>query len=1579
MKRALLALLFAPAIALAQSLPSPVFKQMQVTDGVNTTTYTGAACSGPGCSTGASLNTANVFTQPQTMPSLIVTDGNGTGTYTPNAYSLSGVHYPGWTTPQVLQYTGSASTMLNWGLRCNRLPTSGAGAGGGSTAKCYWGYGQTYELDPEYQWEVAGEVHNYSIGSVTGAQNAGTTASAFVEIPRIAVVVSAVTGNGSNATYTYTGAYAIASGDAVIVSGTGVGADCTGSGTPACLVTGVASGQFTIASTYNGSASGLSASATDVSVSQTFGGYNQVVVNTPENNPKYQQLNETCDINLTDPGGPTTDSKGHRIGCSGSLHGGTGDHAFAFLFGGTKLTVGAGIGPTWDNFAYMNGNYAQGLNATGASTGIPVLNAQANQYLVFDGPASVPSSNTPWAGRCTGGDGSSRCFYYNGALIGYYTPSVTGGAAFSIDDSGNLRHAGNLPVVDLDCVAGSLDVTAAINAALTGNNAVHLMNSPCVISDSLNQGLQALYGDGWGLTKIQMAANFNPAAAGGIVLSGTGVGAVDRDFSIIGAQPSFVSTTAASTVASGTSITVNSKAGLAVGDYLLDNTNSGAIPFLDAIVSISGGSAPYTIVLTSGVTGVQNGDSLTGTFPKSAFLALGSCDGVTTPCKYPPFITINPTTGATGNRMDIERVNFTGAWSCLDLQQGGPGTTLTASFAGGATSISVASGAALTVGRTLADFNAPAAIDSTTTISSITGTGPYTVNLSIPTTGASNGSGDTIYMTANVAPWISHIECGGMYRGLTLDGPKDDVHVDSWDQWSGWGWPQSQAWTDGQGAAWYLGRVDGFHGTGNKFFEMGVTLVPNNLNSATSTLVSNSSFDGRGSNIYVYNAKNFSLENIHKDGTSNISGQSPVTVVQGLVQFTEPHLYDTAASNSISTGTNVPVISTGTGSTVLLLGGYTQMQSTAQPVMCVNGGNGSVSNMFFTLPASGLNTPVLCQTAGGLKATGNYATTAPSQGASAAFVSIGADTAANFVDGNYSPGLASVFPQGASLNGFYATPLVRAQPANDSTSLGIGPAALSSYATAVANFHNTAVGVNAMSGAMTGNAGGTGANDAAFGFNALAAVTTGNNNTAMGSGAGAKINSGLGNTAVGELAANAVTGGNNNTAVGMGAMNNSTGSTNTVLGQGSLSAATSGNSNTIVGAELANSVCITCDHNVIIGYGAQGLDTAASNTSYTLNLAGVMQATGTNVPSTSTLTFPALGSVAGSVLYQNGSGNTVALAPGTANQALEMNSGANGLHWVTLGAGSGTVTSVALADGSTTPIYSISGSPITASGTLTETLATQSANMVFAGPGSGSAAQPTFRSLVVADVPTLNQNTSGNAATATLATTGTNIAGGAAGSMPYQTGSGATSQLAVGTAGQVLDVNAGATAPQWVAQSTLAVGTATNLAGGAAGSLPQQTGSGATSLLALGTAGQYPAVNAGATALAYSTPTYDVMFASASISSGVTDYLAPGVFNTSNTAGALCPRALHFTSLYFTQTTAAATTGTTVTLYVGTAGSALSSTTLTCTTGATGKTCSDTSHTVACTAGQGWSVQENVAGTEANTGLNMYGLTYTVP
>ena len=44
------------------------------------------------------------------------------------------------------------------------------------------------------------------------------------------------------------------------------------------------------------------------------------------------------------------------------------------------------------------------------------------------------------------------------------------------------------------------------------------------------------------------------------------------------------------------------------------------------------------------------------------------------------------------------------------------------------------------------------------------------------------------------------------------------------------------------------------------------------------------------------------------------------------------------------------------------------------------------------------------------------------------------------------------------------------------------------------------------------------------------------------------------------------------------------------------------------------------------------------------------------------------------------------------------------------------------------------------------TTSLQSANTILAGPTTGSAATPTFRSLVSADVPTLNQSTSGTSA-----------------------------------------------------------------------------------------------------------------------------------------------------------------------------------------------------------------------------------------
>lgn len=68
------------------------------------------------------------------------------------------------------------------------------------------------------------------------------------------------------------------------------------------------------------------------------------------------------------------------------------------------------------------------------------------------------------------------------------------------------------------------------------------------------------------------------------------------------------------------------------------------------------------------------------------------------------------------------------------------------------------------------------------------------------------------------------------------------------------------------------------------------------------------------------------------------------------------------------------------------------------------------------------------------------------------------------------------------------------------------------------------------------------------------------------------------------------------------------------------------------------------------------------------------------------------------------------------------------------GYGTGTVTSVAL---SLPNLFSVSGSPVTGAGTLSASLANQNANVVLAGPATGSAAAPTFRSLVADDIPSL--------------------------------------------------------------------------------------------------------------------------------------------------------------------------------------------------------------------------------------------------
>jgi hypothetical protein len=100
----------------------------------------------------------------------------------------------------------------------------------------------------------------------------------------------------------------------------------------------------------------------------------------------------------------------------------------------------------------------------------------------------------------------------------------------------------------------------------------------------------------------------------------------------------------------------------------------------------------------------------------------------------------------------------------------------------------------------------------------------------------------------------------------------------------------------------------------------------------------------------------------------------------------------------------------------------------------------------------------------------------------------------------------------------------------------------------------------------------------------------------------------------------------------------------------------------------------------------------------------------------------------------NGPGGFILLLPTSIpqiGQTLLVSSVFNGntatLQW---GAGAG-VASVGIV---APPIFSVAGSPVTASGNITLSLASQAANTVLAGPISGSAAVPSFRLLTASDL-----------------------------------------------------------------------------------------------------------------------------------------------------------------------------------------------------------------------------------------------------
>ena len=114
---------------------------------------------------------------------------------------------------------------------------------------------------------------------------------------------------------------------------------------------------------------------------------------------------------------------------------------------------------------------------------------------------------------------------------------------------------------------------------------------------------------------------------------------------------------------------------------------------------------------------------------------------------------------------------------------------------------------------------------------------------------------------------------------------------------------------------------------------------------------------------------------------------------------------------------------------------------------------------------------------------------------------------------------------------------------------------------------------------------------------------------------------------------------------------------------------------------------------------------------------------------------------------------------------------------------------------------------------------TITASTQFSGPGTGLTGTATSLSIGG------NAATATTASTATSATTATNLAGGASGSLPYQTGAGATSFLGIGSTGQFLTVVAGA--PSW---ASISASTVSSFSAGTTGLTPASATTGAITL-----------------------------------------------------------------------------------------------------------------------------------------------------
>ena len=217
--------------------------------------------------------------------------------------------------------------------------------------------------------------------------------------------------------------------------------------------------------------------------------------------------------------------------------------------------------------------------------------------------------------------------------------------------------------------------------------------------------------------------------------------------------------------------------------------------------------------------------------------------------------------------------------------------------------------------------------------------------------------------------------------------------------------------------------------------------------------------------------------------------------------------------------------------------------------------------------------------------------------------------------------------------------------------------------------------------------------------------------------------------------------------------------------------------------------------------GSSGSATLSSNTlnipTYTLSGLGG-QASSTNLTSLAGLSY-----VSASFVKMTASG-TFSLDTSTyltANQSITLSGDVTGTGTTAI---TTTLATVSIAKGGT--------GQTTQQAAINALTGTQSSGKYLRSDGTNAI----LASIQAADVPTLNQNTTGSSASCTgNSATATSLAGGGAGQIPYNTGSGATSFLAAGTSGQLLQSN-GTSAPSWVASPGVPTGSLMPYAGSSA-------------------------------------------------------------------------------------------------------------------------------------------------------------------